>query len=142
MRIESLSPILARSLMAALPKVASGFPPDLADPPLPARTSVPPHLANGAQPPMPSVAMLVTLAASDPGIERRRKQAVEAERGVDLLDRLHKELLSGTPRPERLQEIAQWSQNFEVPSEPTLAAILSDIDLRVRVELAKLDIEA
>ncbi|WP_414705372.1 flagellar assembly protein FliX [Pseudomonas sp.] len=43
---------------------------------------------------------------------------------------------------ERLREIAEWSQTFETPDDPVLAQILSEIDLRVRVELAKLDIEA
>ncbi|WP_448661368.1 flagellar assembly protein FliX [Sphingomonas sp. CJ20] len=138
MRIEGLSPILARSLLAALPKGVPSFP----------RTDIDPRaLANhpvsgpGA-PPMPTVEMLVALAVGDPGVERRRKQAAAAERGIDALDRLHKELVAGTPSVERLREVAEWSQSLETPDNPVLASILKDIDLRVRVELAKFDVEA
>lgn len=138
MRIEGLSTILIRGAFAALPKVVPGF--SIVEDgtrgvPQPA---VP---APGAQP-MPSVQMLVALAAGDPGVERRRKQAVDAERGVDALDRLHREVLAGTPSVERLQEIAEWSQSFATPDDPVLKGIMSEIDLRVRVELAKFDVQA
>jgi hypothetical protein len=92
--------------------------------------------------PTPSVEMLVTLSAANPGIERRRRLAQEAGRGIDALDRLHKELVAGIVGPARLQEIAEWSHSFETPDDPVLASLLSDIDLRVRVELAKHDIQA
>jgi hypothetical protein len=137
-RIDSLTPLMARSLMAALPKAAPGFP--VAEEEAAARPV--PMQGSGTTHPTPTVAMLVTLAAADPAIERRRKQAKDAERGVDALDRLHRELGAGTAAPERLREIAEWSTNFEAADDPVLASILSDIDLRVRVELAKLDIEA
>lgn len=139
MRIDNLTPLMARSLLAALPKAASGFP-------VAEEESVPmrqmPLQGAGATQPVPTVAMLVTLAAADPAIERRRKLAIQAEKGVDALDRLHKEVLAGTPSVERLQEIVEWSQSFEASDEPVLAQILADIDLRVRVELAKHDIQA
>ena len=38
--------------------------------------------------------------------------------------------------------IVEWSEIFERTDDPALAAILSDIELRVRVELAKLDLKA
>ncbi|MGK6356687.1 flagellar assembly protein FliX [Sphingomonas sp. DT-207] len=139
MRIDSLSPMMARSLMAALPKAAPGFP--LAEGDAAPVAPQPPVNGPGGVAP-PSVQMLVALAAADPQMERRRRIAKDAERGVDALDRLHKELLAGTAPVERLREIAEWSQTFETPDDPVLAQILSEIDLRVRVELAKLDIEA
>lgn len=138
MRIDNLTPLMARSLLAALPKAAPGFP--VAEEEALARP-VPMQGAATSQP-VPSVAMLVTLAAADPAIERRRKQAIDAERGVDALDKLHKELATGTPSVERLREIVEWSENFEASDDPVLAGILSDIELRVRVELAKLDVSA
>jgi hypothetical protein len=137
-RIDSLTPLMARSLMAALPKAASGFP--VAEEEAAARPA--PTQGPGNAQPTPSVAMLVTLAAADPAIERRRRQAKDAERGIDALDRLHKELAAGTPGVERLREIADWSANFETAEDPVLAQLLSDIDLRVRVELAKVDVRA
>ena len=139
MRIDNLSPILARNLLAALPKAAPGFALDGEEPAAHA-TNAP--QTTGATAPTPSVAMLVTLAASQQAVERRRRMAKDAERGIDALDRLHKELLAGAPSVERLREIAEWSQSFETPEDPVLASLLSDIDLRVRVELAKFDIEA
>ncbi|MDT8757071.1 flagellar assembly protein FliX [Sphingomonas psychrotolerans] len=138
MRIDNLTPLMARSLLAALPKVAPGFP--IAEEQVPARPT--PMQGPGTNQPVPSVAMLVTLAAADPAIERRRKQAVHAERGLDALDRLRKELATGTPSVERLREIVEWSENFETSEDPVLAGILSDIELRVRVELAKIDVSA
>ena len=138
MRIDNLTPLMARSLLAALPKAAPGFPIAGEEPTVrPA-----PMQGTGTNQPVPSVAMLVTLAAADPAIERRRKQAVDAERGIDALDKLHKELAIGTPSVERLREVVEWSENFETSDDPVLAGILSDIELRVRVELAKLDIQA
>lgn len=140
MRIENLQAPLLRSLMAALPKVASGF--SVADSEAPAARAPLPQGTSAAQALNPSVAMLVTLAAADPAIERRRKQAVDAERGVDMLDQLHRELVAGVVSPAKLQAIVEWSETFEHSDDPALAAILSDIELRVRVELAKLDLRA
>ena len=138
MRIDNLTPLMARSLLAALPKAAPGF--AVAEEGAAVRQM--PMQGAGTNQPVPSVAMLVMLAATDPAIERRRKQAVDAERGLDALDRLHKELATGTPSVERLREIVEWSENFEASDNPVLAGILSDIDLRVRVELAKVDVQA
>lgn len=140
MRIENLQAPLLRSLMAALPKVASGF--SVADSEGPAARAPLPQGTNAAQALNPSVAMLVTLAAADPAIERRRKQAIDAQRGVDMLDQLHRELVAGVVSPAKLQAIVEWSETFERTDDPALAAILSDIELRVRVELAKLDLQA
>nr|WP_218943107.1 flagellar assembly protein FliX [Sphingomonas sp. R-74633] len=125
--------------MAALPKVASSF--SVAEGEAPAARA--PHPGtNAAQPLNPSVAMLVTLAAADPAIERRRKQSIDAQRGIDQLDSLHRELVAGVVSPARLEAIVEWSESFEASDDPTLAAILADIDVRVRVELAKLDMQA
>ncbi|WHU04760.1 MULTISPECIES: flagellar assembly protein FliX [unclassified Sphingomonas] len=140
MRIENLQGPMLQSLLAALPKVASGF--SVKEGEAPAAPAPVPQGTNAAQALNPSVAMLVTLAAADPAIERRRKQAVDAQRGVDMLDQLHRELVAGVVSPAKLQAIVEWSETFEHSDDPALAAILSDIELRVRVELAKLDLQA
>jgi hypothetical protein len=138
-RIDGLTPLMARSLLAALPKAVPSFKGPMEEA---GQGRAYPVQGPAASHPTPSVAMLVTLAAADPAIERRRKEAKQAERGIEALDRLHKELVAGTPAPERLREIAEWSQTFETADDPVLASLLSDIDLRVRVELAKHDIQA
>lgn len=125
---------MTRSLMAALPKVVASF--QLRDSEGPLRPFAP-----QAGVPMTSVQMLVAIAAGDPNVERRRKQAADAEKGLKALERLHVELVAGAPSVERLREIADWTRDTETPEEPMLAQIMSEIDLRVRVELAKLDIE-
>lgn len=135
MRIESVSPIMTRSLLAGLPKLLSGL--SLSDgPPTPHAAQV-----ATANVPMPTVQMLVVLAASDSGVERRRRMATGADKGLRLLESLHGELVAGVPSPGRLREIAAWAQAMETPEDPTLAAIMREIDVRVRVELAKFDVE-
>ncbi|UYY59679.1 flagellar assembly protein FliX [Sphingomonas sp. S2-65] len=140
MRIENIPSLMAHSLLAALPKAAESFSVTREEK-APAAAPLPPQQANVTNP-VPSVAMLVTLAAADPMMDRRRRLAAQAERGVEMLDHLHKEVLVGTPSVERLREIAQWSQTLDTPDEPVLAQIMAEIDLRVRVELAKYDVEA
>ena len=98
------------------------------------------QLAQAMQQPMVSVAMLTTVAAADPDRERRRRMAEPAEEGIEKLEALHHALASGSVPPEQLQDLQQWLETAPVPQDEAIAAILHDIDLRVRVELAKLDI--
>ncbi|AXK43689.1 flagellar assembly protein FliX [Erythrobacter aureus] len=91
--------------------------------------------------PLGSLQMVLTLAAFDPEREKRRQMAERGRRGLDQLEALQRELMAGEPTPERLEQLIEWVKNAEAPSDPNLASIFSDIELRVRVELAKLDIE-
>lgn len=144
MRIDGPNPLLGPALLAALAAKDEAFGSEkgLADqkltpPPLPAAPT-----AAGTAIPLPatSVAMLVTLAAVDKPGERRRRAIAQAETGLDQLERLRDELATGTPTPERLRALAEWSQGFTVPDDPELAGIAREIELRVRVELAKHDV--
>ena len=137
MRIDSLSPIMARNLLAALPKSMAGAVIATQE----ASTLPQQPLAMPGAVPSTSVQALVAIALNNPVAERRRKQARDAERGIDALDRLHKELVAGTPNVARLREIAAWSEAVPTPEEPALAQLMRGVDLRVRVELAKLDIQ-
>ncbi|QIG79701.1 flagellar assembly protein FliX [Stakelama tenebrarum] len=128
---------MARTLVNALPKVLPSFPVSKAD----AVAAHPqPQAAPTAQP-MPTVAMLVTLAAADPTIERRRREAKKAGEGLEMLETVHRELLAGTLDECALQDLAEWARAIDTPEDPVLAEIMRDIDLRVRVELAKYDVE-
>ena len=103
---------------------------------------------EGAPPPamhsnqhLGSVQMLVTLAAFDPEKDRRREMAEQGNAGLDELETLHMELVGGGASPERLEQLAEWVSQVEQPDDPVLAEIVAGIELRVRVELAKFEVE-
>jgi hypothetical protein len=128
------NPALVQSLLVtALPKVAEFAMKE----PLPAPAAPVPHAAQSV-----SVEMLVTLATAEPAIERRRRAAVEADRGLRALERLDMALAAGLPVAEPLREVAAWSATQHAPQDAALAAIYSEIEMRVRIELAKHDITA
>ena len=140
MRIDGPNPLLGPALLAALFAREEAATPDkpFADAkPAPALPT--PAAGTLIPPPATSVAMLVALSAEAPA-ERRRRAIIQAERGLDALERLREELAAGIPSPERLRELAAWSSGFEMPDDPELAELARDIELRVRVELAKHDI--
>ena len=136
MRIAGLPPAMQQGLLTALTQVgdrfavasASGEAAQAAAAVTTVPTATHPHI---------SAELLVAIAATEPEIDRRRKQAESAERAVTLLERLHAELVEGTLAPERVQELADWAAAFEVPDDPQIAALAREIELRVRVEVAK-----
>ena len=144
MRIGGLPPVLTQALLQSLlPKVEQGFRTAVRDGD---GTGAAPHVlaAPAQQQPSPatSVQMLVALAAAEPTKERRRKLAEQADRGLSLLERLHAQMVAGAPEPEKVQELLDWAKTFEVPDEPELAALANEIEVRVKVELAKLNLIA
>lgn len=98
--------------------------------------------ANSA-PPTASIANLGALLALqdvDDALNGRRRTA---ERGVDLLDSLEEiqlGLLSGRLSSAQVTRIAQKVRNLGRAGDESLDSILSDIDMRARVELAKLGV--
>ena len=140
MRIDNVAAVLRQALIAATAtKPAAGFRPeaDAVRPAPPPAAPVPP-----IAPPTTSVAMLIAMAANDPVVERRRKLAEETDRGLSMLERLHRDLATGEPTPERLEEMAAWVEGFTPPDDPALGPVAREIELRVRVELAKHDLRA
>ncbi len=133
MQIAGLPPAMLQALLsAASPKIDRAF------------TAVEGEVVQtppATMPPAPqsatSVQMLVAMAALEAAADRRRKIAEDTDRGLSMLERLHAELAAGMVAPERLQELADWSQNFEMPDDPQLAGLARDIEVRVRVEIAK-----
>lgn len=100
-----------------------------------AAPALPGQLAANA--PVPSVAMLVTLAAAGNEPERRQEMAREAAAGLDHLDALHRELLAGIATPARLAKLRDWTRTRARPADPELARLMDELDLRILVELAK-----
>lgn len=139
MRIAGLPPALQQGLLAALAKAGDEFAvaSARADP---ASAAILPAAVPPATQPATSVQMLVALAAAEPPVERRRKMAAATDRGLRLLERLHAELVVGTPAPERLAELLDWSEGFDPRADPHLAGLAREIEVRVRVEIAKHDV--
>ena len=131
MRITGPSSPIPALLLTALPKVKDFAVPETPLPSAPAATPA-------ARP--VSVEMLVTLATAEPTIERRRRAAADADRGLRALEQLEQTLAAGLPPVERLQAVAAWAAEDRAPPDPELAAIFRDLELRVRIELAKHDI--
>src|SRR4051812_6862511 len=79
------------------------------------------------------------LSAKFAGPVERRKRSVQRGRGaLDVLDDLKIGLLSGNFDPSTLSRLREAAANLKSTSgDPGLDAVLSEIELRVEVELAK-----
>lgn len=156
MRVDGISTIAARQMLAvfdnALPvdKLAmrmlreagrtdaapSPPPVSLADPATGQMAATPQTLGN--------VQVVVAAATLSPAAEKRRAIITKARGGLDALDRLHGEMLSGAAKASTVAALRDWlaDQPDLTEDDPRLAAFYADIDLRVRVELAKFDVQA
>ncbi len=107
------------------------------------------HLSAGEETPSATGVSLGTTPAVDallalqevPEDPRRRRRAVK--RGQELLDRLDDiriALLSGHMPKEQLQRLAEAMKGRrDTVTDPKLAQILDEIEIRAAVELAKLE---
>ena len=88
--------------------------------------------------PLNQVAGVLSLQEVDDALARASKGKLRAQDILDRLDDLRLELLSGTLTREKLLRLAQIvnSRRLEV-TDPRLAEVLAEIDLRAQVELAK-----
>jgi hypothetical protein len=91
----------------------------------------------------PSLALcdLQSLIALQSFEEPREKRRKAVKRGFDLLDVLEgvkMDLLVGRIAPERLESLVSMLGNRVETGDQGLDALMDDIDLRARVELAKL----
>ena len=83
--------------------------------------------------------LLAAATALETPQEKRRREARPSARGLEILDQLHAAGVKGVPEDKALDALAQWAAAFEMPEDPALADIAREIELRVRVELAKHD---
>jgi hypothetical protein len=99
----------------------------------PTRTAT---VAN-AEPMTPLDALLALQSVDDPLLARRKT----LRRGlalVDLLDAIRGDLLLGRIAEGRLNQLVVLIGQVRDPTDPQLDALIEDIELRARVELAKL----
>lgn len=93
----------------------------------------------GGAPLVPAVDLLRALYQDDDGARQRRQLVDRGEDLLDRLDGLRVALLAGRlSRPEIEALAAAVSSRRQECSDPALASILSDIELRAEVEIAKL----
>lgn len=81
-------------------------------------------------------ALLALQAVEDP-LLRRRKLARRGTQLLDTLDGLKADLLAGRLSEGRLNQLMAVMSQVRENAEPGLDALLDDIELRARVELAK-----
>lgn len=86
-----------------------------------------------------SVDALVALQGEGDATERRRRSVKRGNDILDALDRLKAALLSGRVSTADLQSIAaRLAERKEMSGDPRLDELVSHIELRAQVELAKL----
>ena len=80
--------------------------------------------------------LLALQAVGDP-LERRRRKVRRGQGLLDQLESLRRDLLVGRVDPARLDAMLDILAEARERDEPGLDSLLDDIELRVRVELAK-----
>lgn len=81
---------------------------------------------------------LLALQGVDDPLERRRRSVQKGRGALDLLDELKIAMLSGGTNPASVTRLRAAAADLKASSgDPGLDAVLSEIDLRVEVELAK-----
>jgi hypothetical protein len=81
-------------------------------------------------------ALLAMQAAEDP-MAGRRKQLRRGRSLVDMLDAMRTDLVAGRTSESHLNQLMALIGQARTKTEPGLDALLDDIELRARVELAK-----
>jgi hypothetical protein len=82
-------------------------------------------------------ALLALQGVEDP-VERRKRSVARGRGALDVLDDLKIGLLSGNFDPSTVSRLRDAAANLKSTSgDPGLDAVLSEIELRVEVELAK-----
>lgn len=101
-----------------------------------------PEAAGEAAPagPTGSVGALLSIQEVDTGSDKRRQALNRADEMLDLLDELQHGLLMGSVSPGRLRQLLTLANAKTVEfTDPRLAGILAEIEVRAKVELAKLE---
>jgi hypothetical protein len=93
--------------------------------------------ATGAAVASTSIDALLALQAVDDATSSRKKQLRRGRSLLDVLDALKLDLLAGRTGESHLNQIMALIGQARTMSEPGLNALLDDIELRARVELAK-----
>ena len=82
---------------------------------------------------------ILALQAEEPLGQRRARQAKRGRAALDALEQLEAGLLSGRAPVTLRQELEHLRRTAEATGEPGLDEVLREIDTRLAVELAKLE---
>jgi Class II flagellar assembly regulator len=97
-----------------------------------ARSAAPPKAAAGID------ALLALQGVEEDPVERRKRSVARGRGALDVLDDLKIGLLAGNLEPSTVNRLRDAAANLKSSSgDPGLDAVLSEIELRVEVELAK-----
>lgn len=87
--------------------------------------------------PATSLDALLALQAVEDPLQRRRRLVRRGRDLIDTLEALRQEVLFGKVSPARLDQLVGVLATARERGEPGLDGLIDDIELRVRVELAK-----
>lgn len=132
MRVEGVS-LPMRAMLVALTHGSGGFRPAASAPQPENRPPAPAPSLQAAT----SVQLLVALATAEEPKARREREARPLSHGLGLLERLDRAAATHEPVADLLDQLAAWTGQIDASALPALADLARDIDLRVRVELAK-----
>ena len=106
---------------------------------LPDTTAVPDEVRSAAAPKAAaSLDALMALQGVEDPTERRKRSVARGKGALDVLDDLKLGLLSGNLDASTVNRLRTAAANLKASSgDPGLDAVLSEIELRVEVELAK-----
>lgn len=105
---------------------------------VPAGAGAPARVASSAPTAgMTGIDAILALQAVGGPLEGKRKAVRRGQSLLDTLDEIKADLLVGQVSGERLDALVALLAEFRERSLPDLDAVLDDIELRVRVELAK-----
>lgn len=133
MKIESGRPVssAAGGKKAGGASAASGFTPQMDGPQKAAATT--------PTAPLTALDALIALQTDEPPARRRARQAKRGSEALDALEQLEQGLLSGRAPGALKTELERLSHGAEMTGEPGLDDVLHEIDIRLAVELAKLE---
>ena len=89
-------------------------------------------------PPLQGVDSLLALQQMDVQVDDKRRAVQHGNKLLDQLDALRVDLLQGKVQPERLEQLVGNLSMHVKSGNPGLDRVVEDIELRARIELAKL----
>ncbi|MBO6673983.1 MAG: flagellar assembly protein FliX [Rhizobiales bacterium] len=89
-----------------------------------------------------SLDAILALQSVDNAEDRERRAVRHGHDLLDQLEALRADLLAGQISPQRVGALLSLIRAKQAAEDPKLAALIDDIALRARVELAKLGIDA